>query len=163
MSRDRFTDPGVRLWAFADDILVRCPRCGGRAVVSPYPEHRESHPSPAVRLTAPHRLVCPACAHTAEWTARHERGYARPPRLTGPNGPFFDLPLWLSRPCCGHVLWAYNEPHLTLIESYVSAHLRERGGWTGSGSMLEHLPAWIKAASNRPELLKTIQALRSTL
>ncbi|WP_067823251.1 hypothetical protein [Actinomadura kijaniata] len=174
MTDERFQDPGWRLWRFSDEILVRCPRCDARAVVVVHPDHREGHRYAMGFLMAPHRLSCTGCGHTAEWTPRGwQRGEGDPyfthggpllvPHFTGPNDPYFDLPLWLRRPCCGHVLWAYNQRHLDLLEAYVAARLRERGAWTGSGSLLERLPAWMKAADNRPEVLKCIAALRTTL
>lgn len=41
--------------------------------------------------------------------------------------PYFGMPLWLATDCGPHDLWAYNEAHLSLLESYVAANLRERG------------------------------------
>ncbi|GAA2080068.1 hypothetical protein [Actinomadura alba] len=170
---DRFRDPGSRLWRFAQEILVRCPRCAGRAVVVVHPDHREDQRYAVALLTAPHRLSCPGCGHTDEWSPRPMRpgdrdvyffggGSVAVPRLTGPDDPFFGLPLWLRRPCCGgRVLWAYNAAHLELLERYVTARLRERHPWTGSGSMLERLPAWMKAAGNRDEVLAAMRVLRA--
>jgi hypothetical protein len=118
---------------------------------------------------APHRLSCPRCGHTRDWRPRpagvgdrHLYDGLAVPRLSGPDDPFFGLPLWLQRPCCGQqVLWAYNIAHLELLERYVRARHRERASWTGSGSMLERLPAWIKAARNRDDMLATTDALRA--
>jgi len=84
-------------------------------------------------------------------------------RVSGPNDPYFGLPLWLSTACCGHVLWAYNAEHLDRLEDYVSARLRERGPIVGSMSMLERLPRWIKEAKHRDDLLRTIHRLRTAL
>jgi hypothetical protein len=81
-----------------------------------------------------------------------------------PIDPYFRLPLWLRADCCAHVLWAYNRQHLDLLEAYVAAGLRERG--TGPGapmSMVERLPAWLKSAKHRPEVLRTIQRMRISL
>lgn len=82
-----------------------------------------------------------------------------------PVDPYFQRPVWLQASCCGHVLWAYNVRHLNLLEAYVAAKLRERGElvpWAPT-SLVERLPAWLKAAKNRTEVLRTIRRLRSTL
>ncbi len=59
--------------------------------------------------------------------------------------------------------WAYNVEHLNLLESYLRAQLRERGRWTGTMSLVERLPAWLKAAKHRDEALRTIAKLRTEL
>jgi hypothetical protein len=169
---ERFRDTGERLWAFAREILVVCPRRGGRAVVAVHPDHRDGHRYAGGHLTAPHRLSCPGCGHTDAWTPPRARKGDRDlyfagdpplavPRMTGPDDPFFGLPLWLRRRCCGRILWTYNAAHLDLLEAYVTARLRERHPYTGSGSLVEHLPAWIKAAGNRDEVLAAMRALRA--
>lgn len=168
-SGERFQDPAWRLWRFAQEILVRCPRCRGRAVVVVHPDHRDGHRYATSLLMSPHRLSCPSCGQTGDWSPRpavrgdrHRYGALAVPRLSGPDDPFFGLPLWLQRPCCsGRVLWAYNVAHLELLQSYVKARQRERGSWSGSGSLVERLPAWIKAARHRDEILAAIDALHA--
>ncbi|PSL00070.1 hypothetical protein CLV63_102196 [Murinocardiopsis flavida] len=163
-SDHRFRDKGWRLWDFAQEIFVRCPRCGGRAAVFVHPDHREEGRSAVLRLIAPHRLSCLGCGHTASWAPRTGPGGSPTylPRLSGPDDPFFGLPLWLQRPCCGgRILWAYNTAHVDVLEQYVAARLRERHSWTGSGSLLEHLPAWMKSAGNRDDVLRALRALRA--
>jgi hypothetical protein len=85
------------------------------------------------------------------------------PEFSGPDDPYFGLPLWLSIDCCGKVLWAYNAEHLNLLEGYVGARLRERGDFLGTMSMLERLPRWMKSANHRTEVLRAIQRLRKSL
>jgi hypothetical protein len=169
---ERFRDTGERLWMLAREILVVCPRCRGRSVVVVHPGHRDCLRYPGDHLMEPHRLSCPGCGHTDAWTPRRARkGDAdlffaggpplAVPRMTGPDDPFFGLPLWLRRRCCGRILWAYNAAHLHLLEAYVTARLRERHPSTGSGSLVEHLPAWIKAADNRDEVVAALRDLRT--
>ncbi|WP_345575414.1 hypothetical protein [Nonomuraea rosea] len=161
----------MRLWHFAKEILVRCPRCDGRALVAVHPEHRDGHAYAVGWLTAPHRLTCAGCSYVAEWTPRPwrtgagdayfaGRGVLVVPELGGPDDPYFGRPLWLRGACCGRVLWAYNLAHLELLEAYVRARLRERPESPGSQTLLERLPAWMKAAANRDEVLAAIGALR---
>ncbi|GAA0344693.1 hypothetical protein NE235_32965 [Actinoallomurus spadix] len=171
---ERFRDTGARLWGLARELLVVCPHCGGRAVVLVDPGYRECPRHPGEHLMAARRLSCPGCGHTGTWRPRPWRkgdgdlffGGGPPlavPRMTGPEDPFFGLPLWLRRRCRGRILWAYNAAHLDLLEGYVGARLRERHPHTGSGSLVERLPAWIKAAGNREEVLAAIRDLRTRL
>jgi hypothetical protein len=81
----------------------------------------------------------------------------------GPVDPFFGLPLWLPAECCGHLLWAFNPAHLDLLEGYVAVRLRERGRAPGTMSLLERLPAWLKSAKHRDEILREIGRLRTSL
>lgn len=82
----------------------------------------------------------------------------------GAVDPLFGLPLWLQAPCCGHVLWAYNEPHLDFLEAYVRATLRERQGSKGNHHGIAiRLPRWMKLAHHRTPILKEIQSLRDKL
>lgn len=100
------------------------------------------------------RLRCPACGlFKDEYPASSVVGVS--------VDPYFRLPLWLRADCCGHVLWAYNIRHLDLLESYVGAYLRERG--SDPDSMLAKLPAWLKAAKHRDEVLRTINRLRASV
>jgi hypothetical protein len=151
MDQPRFRDPMVHLTELAAEIIdVVCPRCGARAASVPRPTES--------RWIGewPRRLVCAGCGHAR----------TRPAGSTswgGPIDPFFALPLWLQTECCGgRLLWAYNRTHLDLLEEYVAAELRERGVRPGS-SVLTRLPAWIKAAKHREEVLRTIRRLRATL
>lgn len=63
------------------------------------------------------------------------------------------------------MLWAYNVRHLDLLERYVAAKLRERGDLVAGAptSLVERLPTWLTTAEHRPEILRTIGRLRSTL
>lgn len=57
-----------------------------------------------------------------------------------------------------------NEDQLTYLESFIAAGLRERSrgmhGWANS-SHVSRLPSWMKAASNRVELLRCIDQLKA--
>jgi hypothetical protein len=156
----RFRDPLLRLPFFSGEILVRCPRCDARAHIRP-----ESRPEDASRPRpgSPRRLTCPSCGLADRWTMpRSANGrFGFYPEFGGPDDPYFGFPLWLATDCRGHVLWAYNLEHLDLLESYVSARLRERGSVTGSMSLVERLPAWIKDGSHRHDVLSGIRRLRA--
>jgi hypothetical protein len=76
------------------------------------------------------------------------------------------LPLWLQTDCCGHTLWSYNDKHLSFIEAYVSAELRERSadeyGWSNR-SLASRLPQWIKSGKHRDQILKAISKMKETI
>lgn len=134
-----------------DPVLVVCPACRGCARIVPLsPE--------ATHYFAPRRLVC-ACGRTREWVGRDVW-------LGGPIDPYFHLPLWLRANFRGHVLWAYHERHLLLLEQYVSASLREhrRPGTSGGQyrGLLSRLPKWMKSGKNRDGVLRVIARLKGS-
>ncbi|MDG4829945.1 hypothetical protein O7627_11605 [Solwaraspora sp. WMMD1047] len=159
----RFLDPGRSLITYTDLVYVLCPACGGQATVVPRPG------LPALRYYTelrfrPRRLVCSQCGATRDWVApqtQRNGGALIGVALSGPKDPFFGRPLWLQTPCCGHLLWAYNASHLDVLQSYVAADVRERIG--PASSMLGRLPAWIKKANHRSEVLRSIDRLRGQL
>jgi hypothetical protein len=155
---ERFRDPGSVWMSFlGEEILVRCPGCQGLAMVVFHPEHDADGPV-SRHAFAPHRLVCPACGVTREWSGRQIT------RHDDARDPYFGLPLWLQASCAGgNLLWAYGLRHLDLLEDYISARLRERGFPPGSMSMVERLPAWLKSGRNRDEVLRTIHHLRASV
>lgn len=108
------------------------------------------------RRVARRRLHCPACGLAKD-------GFPSVLRFGGPVDPYFQLPLWLQADCRGRLLWAYNAEHLDLLASYVAARLREHGPVLGSMSMVERLPAWLKSAKNRDEILRATRRMRSSL
>jgi hypothetical protein len=64
------------------------------------------------------------------------------------------------------VVWAYNLEHLDLLRRFVAASLRERPPWYEHGRKMTYigrLPAWIKRAKNRDEVLRAIDRLRASV
>jgi hypothetical protein len=152
---ERFRDPLVRLWEFLDEILVRCPRCGRRASVLPAPQTAGVSRRPCTRRS----VSCLTCSYSAHVPG--PKGSRGTISLGGCSDAYFGLPLWLTTECRGHVLWAYNTEHLDLLEAFVSARLRERGPIPGTMSMVERLPAWIKDAKHRDDVVSAIHRLRA--
>jgi hypothetical protein len=156
---DRFKDTEETIYSFTNNISVRCPRCAKRALVS----RPDFDPENPFRLTIA-RVICEHCAYARE---------QKPEKMTigAPVDCFFNLPLWLQIGCCGEILWAYNEPHLSLVENFVRADLREDSRatvkpayyWHNVSSLSMKLPTWLKLAKNRDEILKAIERLRKTL
>jgi hypothetical protein len=129
----RFRAGRTERGAFEDEFLVICPRCAKRARV-----HGE-----------PPKLTCAHCGMSREGDGQGK------------------LDLWLAADCCGHTLYANNIAHLDFLEGFVGATLRERApdpalGWSNR-ALTSRLPAWLKSATNRDEILKTIKKLRATL
>ncbi len=155
VASQRFRDPMIRsLYELAaGDIDVVCPRCGRRAVVAPRPSGSRWVGS------WPRRLTCAACGHSAAWESAGATSV-----WGAPVDPFFRRPLWLRAGCCGgHTLWAFNRSHLAVLEGYVGARLRERGTGPGGMTLVARLPAWMKSARHRAEILRVIARLRDTL
>jgi hypothetical protein len=72
------------------------------------------------------------------------------------------VPLWLRTECCGgHFLWANNEAHLDDLGSHVGATLRERPD--GASGLSWYVPAWMKQAKHRDEVLRSLGRLRASL
>lgn len=62
-----------------------------------------------------------------------------------------------------HLLWTCNREHLGLPAGFVAAGLCERGPGGGYDmSMIEKLPAWMKSARNRGDVLAAIAGLQDT-
>lgn len=136
MPMTRHRDSGDCLCVLATTpVLVTCPSCAAQALVTN------------------DRLVCPTCAHIRPY----KRVWCWDIRAVVPD-------LWLQTPCAGHTLWALNVQHLDLLESYVSAKLREDPPQSSVRRMtiLAKLPAWLKSAKHRDEALRAITRLRTT-
>lgn len=152
----RFRDKQTQIYEFGDHFLVVCPRCEKKAevLIKVEPQPNQS------ALFLPRRLSCLSCGYSKEWAGNS--------LAIRPNQDwYFELPLWLSIPCCGQLLWAYNEQHLDFLEGFVKARLRERSKDDPFGrsnqSLASRLPKWIQSAKNRDDVLKCISTLRAKL
>lgn len=152
----RYRADQTTLDELANEVLVVCPTCAGRATVRlrALEEPRRAGP---FRATHEARLSCTRCGHNAR-----KDGFVR--RLNGPGDSIFGCPVWLAAPCCGHTLWAYNARHLDALEDFVRATLRERlpnseGLWRNQ-AWVSRIPRWISSARNRDEVLRCIARLR---
>jgi hypothetical protein len=151
LEKDRFRDNGETRYGFVDEFLVECPKCALMAkvvLINNYPTEKE-------RFLAPRKLVCANCGHI-------ETCNGKKALIGNAKDWYFQCPLWLQISCCGKILWAYNLQHLDLLESYVSAKLRERKP-NVNRSVASRLPNWIKRAKNRGEILKSIGHLKEKL
>ncbi|ALO96050.1 hypothetical protein SHL15_4968 [Streptomyces hygroscopicus subsp. limoneus] len=155
----RHHDTGRWLVQYTGRVLVVCPGCGGRALVTPRPD-LPPPPYFSELLFLPRRLTCAGCGAIAHWTADlRGRGLvgAQP---GGTEDPFFRRPLWLQTRCLSRVLWACNEEHLEALAAYVGATLRERGPARPTMAMFARLPRWMKESGHRAEVLAGLDRLR---
>ncbi|KOG29425.1 hypothetical protein [Streptomyces resistomycificus] len=155
----RFRDPLSTEYDFIDVILVRCPRCARIARVQAQPT---AEAPPHTRLFTPRRLVCRTCGLSRTWQGGWAAlsGGSRAPD----HDPYFRLPLWLQVETRHGVLSAYNLRQLDLLGKFVAAPLRERAPWYGTGPRMTYvarLPAWVKSAKNREEVLRAVDRMRA--
>lgn len=141
---------------FVDEVLVVCRGCGCQAVVRLH-ELSEARRAGPFRANLEGRFTCVHCG-------RGERKTAFVRFIHGPADSVFGYPVWLSIPCCGQTLWAYNARHLNALEAFVGAKLRERRsdpelGWRNK-AWVSRIPRWLIAAANREEVLRCIVRLR---
>ena len=149
----RFIDQADTIYKFIDRFLVVCPRCQKNAQVL----LKDMTLDQRVWLFAPRRLICNHCAEFKEWQSHtvsidKEQGHEW----------YFGLPLWLQIPCCGQILWALNDQHLTVLEDYIGAKLRTRKPYQ-RGTIASALPSWMKHAKDRDEIMAALTKLRSLL
>ncbi|WP_410601287.1 hypothetical protein [Amycolatopsis sp. lyj-90] len=189
----RFTDRDEPLsYPLTGSVLVRCPRCTGQAAATHsrvsctgcgYAKV-DGHPGASIgqvefrahgrcrncgrsvtqwrkrwRRAEPRTLPvsCPGCRTATELpvSSTWSRSVPAVPRYRG-------LELWLQTPCKGETLWAYHERHLDYLERYVAAGLREQVPNRNS-SLASRLPAWIKSAKNRDDVLRALSRMRASL
>jgi hypothetical protein len=112
-------------------VLIACDNCGQCAII-----HRIEvlETIPTARLA---RASCPHCGKT--W----ELPYS-----------YSSLPLWLATSYRGHSLWALNEQHLSWMESFISAEIREDklGGGSALHSILPPMDDFFKEPKGHREM-----------
>ncbi|MCC3767844.1 hypothetical protein [Streptomyces sp. UNOC14_S4] len=152
----RFRDPQYNKYYFAGagTVLVRCPKCARQAqVVAATGDDRSR------------RLVCRHCGLSRQRKDGEpivHRWYGDPDMAD----PYFHVPLWLQTHTRHGRLWAYSPEHLTVLRQYVAAALREHDPWHEHWrkmGMIGRLPAWIKHAKNRDEVLRGLDRMRASL
>ena len=103
-------------------------------------------------------VSCPSCKQEnnidIQWNIYHHSNAA--------TDPIFGCALWLQIPCCGNILWAYNEKHVSDLKSFIGSSLRDgrnRCKW----SMVTRLPRWMIVAKNRDAVMKCIEKLETKI
>lgn len=182
----RFKDKDLILYEFLNEIHLVCPECKQRLIARNDIDSYESKltcthcgfhdVSENKHIELSIKANCNHCGHRI----RYHQGSAKPKDLVvircdncgvshkfepkiSEYYTFEDLiesyGLWYEESFRGHRFWALNPDHLSYIENYVKAELRERHGHSGQ-SMLEKLPEFIKSGKNRQALLKLIDKMK---
>ncbi len=145
-NQNRFQDQNLRLTDFQQEVLVVCTQCAKKAIVKVNYEEEKV------------RLFCENCGYNKE----------RPTTLTVfavsgnwklPAHQYFGTALWLQHSFKTEVFWAYNYEHLSYLENYIAAELREHK-YRSHFTLLEKLPKFYHEAKNRESLLKIIKKLK---
>ena len=142
-NKKRFLDGNLRLAEFMDEVWVVCPVCSKKATALRIPDRDSA------------RMSCLSCGYARELSTKAENGMS----IIMPAHAYFNAVLWLQMPFRKHLFQAYNGLHLTYLEQYVSADIRESRDRTHF-TLLEKLPKFYHAAGNRVALLKIIAKLR---
>jgi len=153
MNGERHVDKRETRWSISeptteDPTLIVCPKCACKGLVIPSKNERL-------------KTVCSSCGFSTEQSEENHGFYWHD---ENPTDGYFGYNLWLQTNCAGHLLWAFNLRHLDILESFVSAKLRQRvkdekWGWQNS-SLTSRLPNWIKDKKNRDAVIKSLRILR---
>lgn len=76
------------------------------------------------------------------------------------KGKVIELPYWYTERFKKDEFWALNEEHLTYLEHFITAKLRERSLYPSGMMLVDRLPQFIKDKKNRDDLLKLISKLK---
>ena len=146
MNQNRFTDENKRLTEFQNDVLVKCPNCEKKAVAKADYENQKA------------RLFCTNCGYNKEnSTETAVFGVTGNWKLAAHE--YFGAALWLQYQFKNDTFWVYNYEHLSYLEQYISATLREHKD-RSHFTLLEKLPKFYHEAKNRDTLLKIIEKLK---
>ncbi|CAC9973522.1 hypothetical protein [Flavobacterium panici] len=105
-----------------------------------------------------YQVKCPHCSFQEEIKPTIYEVREKPKNDGLIRDDWHDLPLWFQKEIKGKVFWVYNQEHMTYLERYIKAGLRERNNnGSGNGTMVSRLPKFIKAAKNRDKLLKILK------
>ena len=145
-----------RDWVSSKQVYGRQKRyhCGSRLSVTK--KYTDSY-----QVNIPHTLCtpCPNCHNSNDITVSVYHFY------NGNLGidPIFGLPLFLRTDCRFGTIWAFDGAHLSEMQAFITAKLRERTSMAGNGSMISRLPAWIKDSKNREMISKKLSQLQKKL
>ncbi len=140
----RFQDQHLNVTDFYQEVWVICPVCAKKAIAKTDYETKLA------------RLFCAFCGHNKQASI----GIGKNGMLKMEAQAFFDAELWLQAPFKNNeIFWAYNAAHLSYLEKYIKADLRETRNRTHF-TMTEKLPKYMQHAKNRAALLKLINKLK---
>lgn len=142
----RFADQNKGLSDFYSEVWVVCPSCQKKAITKVDFEQKKAI------------LFCESCgANKQSSTETVVFGVKGNWQMAAHS--YFNTALWLQQSFKNDVFFALNGEHLSYLEQYIAADLREhkdRKGFT----LLEKLPKFYHEAKNRKALLAIIQKLK---
>ncbi|MEO8533582.1 MAG: hypothetical protein ABI441_07525 [Flavobacterium sp.] len=106
-----------------------------------------------------YRAKCTHCNFQEEWKPKIKKVIQSTKVQDGLiTDEWYNFPLWFQKEVSGNVFWAYNQEHISYLEKYIKASLRERNSKINfSTSLVTRLPKFVKEAKNREKLLKIIE------
>lgn len=143
--QNRFQDQNFRLTDFQKEVCVVCPKCDKKALAKVDYD---------IQIA---RLYCVSCGYNKETSTSIISGRNYYWQLGAHS--YFKAELWLKYPFKNDFFWAFNDNHLSYLEQYITATLREHKD-RSHFTLLEKLPIFYHEAKNREALLKIINKLR---
>lgn len=106
-------------------------------------------------------IDCPYCGATNQCKLQRKpacRSYY--PDTRDGRDPVFGMELYFLDDVRGKVVWALNRAHLNYLISYISADLRVRRGNVPLKTASHTIPAYMKQAKNRSDVVRTLTKLQ---
>ena len=107
-------------------------------------------------------LSCNICEKMEKFSPCISRDIIHTRTITEWN-TFYHHTLWLTEETRLGKIYVYNKIHLQYLKAYIEADLRERTYLNVNKTYFNRLPAWIKSARHRKEVLKAISRLEEKL
>lgn len=142
----RFTDQNKGLSDFQTEVWVVCPTCAKKAIAKVDYELKKAI------------LFCESCGFNKQ-TSTEATIFGRTGNWNIAAHSYFGAQIWLQYSFKNDMFVAFNADHLTYLEQYIAADLREHKVRTGF-TLLERLPKFYHEAKNRKALLAIIQKLK---
>jgi predicted RNA-binding Zn-ribbon protein involved in translation (DUF1610 family) len=138
------------VYQFEDHISVECPKCAKEAIVTRKDD----------ALFSERNCRCGHCGFSNEWNGDCLSYFWHEGEMFDPA---FHYKLFFQSNVKGHQLWAFNRKHLSFLENWVGANLREKSDQNNCvPSTLEtRLPKWMISHKNREAVLKALKKLKS--
>lgn len=137
------------IWKFASNISVVCPYCQKEAIVYKVSERQFSE----------RKCVCAHCSFSKDWSGNSLSYFWNESEMFDPA---FHYPLFFQTSCKGNNLWAFNREHITFLENWICADLREKceRDYQYHGALESTLPKWMTLKKNRVVVLDALKKLR---
>lgn len=129
----------------------RCHYCGNQLLL------KKTLPKNQITVPKTLPITCPICQKTSHFTIHRcdvVQYYPDDITLT-----VYGFSLYLQTLTRRGVICVYNPAHLKEFKKYITADLRERLTQTSNSSYFSRLPAWIKSAQYKQDVIKALERL----